>query len=170
MKEEETYLSEAEAAEALRAGEERLLGALVSRLEEAVGGRLTTESMARLDGGQLTLLAYHIFRREMLEGGMVQLVYNGYGPFIFLNPFAKAMRLWGLHDFSNLIYAARRLYEKHREALTQERDDEDFMALYEQFDDLAEVDDAFVECEPQVTAYIAARVAQHFAEFNRKPA
>lgn len=164
----DVYLNPDEVSDALQEGETVLLGRLLDRMEEAVGGELTAETMKRLDGSQLTLVAYRIFRREMLEGGMVQLIHNGYGPFIFENPFAKAMRLWGLHDFSNFIYAARRLYEKHCEALTRDVDEAGFMALYEQFDDLSAIDDRFVDDEPEVTSQIAAYAAQHIKALNHR--
>ena len=124
-------------------------------------GSLTVSSMALLDGNRLTLLAYVIFRREMLEGGMIQLIHNGYGPFIFENPFAKAMRIWGLKDFSKFIYSCRKLYEKYGEVLTADCTDEEFMALYEQYEAFDEMDDEFVESEPQWTAAIAAYVGGH---------
>lgn len=162
------YLTPDEVADALHQGDKVLLRRLLDRMEEAFDGTLSAETMKRLDGSQLTLVAYRIFRREMLEGGMVQLIHNGYGPFIFENPFAKAMRLWGLHDFSNFIYSARRLYEKHHEAIVRDVDDAGFMALYEQFDDLSEIDDRFVDDEPEVTAQIAAYVSQNIDRFNRR--
>lgn len=162
------YLTPEEVEAALHQGDTVLLRCLLDRMEEALDGQLTAETMKRLDGSQLTLVAYRIFRREMLEGGMVQLIHNGYGSFIFENPFAKAMRLLGLHDFSNFLYSARRLYEKHYEALTRDVDEDGFMALYEQFDDLSKLDDRFVDDEPEVTAQIAAYVSQNIDRLNRR--
>ena len=78
-----------------------------------VGGALTAGSMQQLTADEVTLLAYCTLREEVMDGGLVQLIYNGYGPFIFLNPFAKAMRLWGLKDFSKLLYEGRKFYEEH---------------------------------------------------------
>ncbi len=136
---------------------ERLAGQYTAR----TGGSLTESSMTLLDGNRLTVLAYVIFRREMLQGGMIQLIHNGYGPFIFENPFAKAMRLWGLKDFSNFVYSGRRLYEKYGEALTADCSDDEFMALYEQYEAFDDMDDEFVEAEPQWTEAVAAYVNGH---------
>ena len=138
-----------------------LLEQLADQYVATMGGSLTESSMALLDGNRLTLLAYVIFRREMLEGGMIQLIHNGYGPFIFENPFAKAMRLWGLKDFSKLVYSGRELYEKYGKELTADCTDEEFMALYEQYEAFDEIDDEFVEAEPQWTAAVAAYVGDH---------
>ena len=134
-------------------------------ISEAVGGELTAESMANLNADQLTLWAYHALHEEVMDGGFVQLIHNGYGPFIFLNPFAKAMRLWGAHDFSNLVYKARRLYEKYEKPLTRECSDEEFMALFEQYPEFDDLDDAFVEMEEDVTDIICHYVDNHLDDF-----
>jgi hypothetical protein len=48
----------------------------------------------------------------------VQLIHNGYGTFIFKNPFAKALKqLWGMRDLSKLIYDAHTLYAKYHEQI-----------------------------------------------------
>ena len=131
------------------------IASLTTPLWQKIGGELTEESMARLSADQITLLAYSTLRDELLEGGFVQLIQNGYGPFIFLNPFAKAMRLWGLKDFSVWLYDARALYEQTRAELEQPAEtDDDFMALYEQHPEWDAFDDYFVEAEPQITAQV----------------
>ena len=76
-------------------GSEALLTLIVKATLDANGGKLDADTMTSYSADQITLLAYDILRSEMLEGGFIQLIHNGYGPFIFLNPFAKAIRLWG---------------------------------------------------------------------------
>ena len=70
---------------------------------EALGGKLTAENMALLTGEQHTLLAYVFFRDEVMEGGFCQLIQNGYGGYIFDNPFARSMRLWGVGELGKLV-------------------------------------------------------------------
>ena len=118
--------------------------------------------MARLSADEMTLLAYSILRSELLEGGFVQLIQNGYGPFIFLNPFAKAMCLWGLKEFSKWLYDARAVYEKTRDVLEQPTEtDEEFMAPYEQHPEWDAFDDWFVETEPEITEEICNAYIEH---------
>ena len=137
------------------------LDALVKPLWLKTGGALTAESLPRLTADETTLLAYAVLRQELLEGGFVQLIQNGYGPFIFLNPFAKALRLWGLRDFSKWLYDARALYEKTRDILEQPTETDDaFMALYEQHPEWDEFDDYFVEAEPEITAMVLEAYGQ----------
>ncbi len=134
---------------------------LTEPIWQKVGHELTAETMTRLTSDETTLLAYSILRDELLEGGFVQLIQNGYGPFIFLNPFAKALRLWGLREFSNWLYDARELYEKTRAQLEIPTDtDDDFMALYEQYPEWDVFDDDFVDSEPETTALVCQAYLQ----------
>lgn len=137
---------------------EQELQAFRQQVLDKVGGELTGESMAMLTSDEITLLAYCIMREEVMDGGLVQLIYNGYGAFIFLNPFAKAMRMWGLKDFSKLIYEGRAFYEAHHEEIEREMSDEEFMALFEQFPEADDFDDTFIEHEEEITAEVTAHV------------
>ena len=132
---------------------------------ERLGGELTAETMPRLTGEQHVLLGYQIFRDEVMEGGFVQLIQNGYGPYIFENPFAKAMRLFGMKDFSKLIYKARKIYDAHKDDLTRERTDEEFMAMYEQYEGFDELEEIFIEEEEDLTATLAHYVDEHIEQF-----
>ena len=132
---------------------------------EVLGGEFTPDNLEELTPWQHTLLAYRIFRDGVMEGGFCQLTQNGYGPYIFDNPFAKAMRLWGLTDFSKLIYAARKVYIAHREDLERERTEEEFMAMYEQYEAFDKLEEEYLENEEEMTTAIAAYVDEHLEMF-----
>ncbi len=136
-----------------------------SRTMEAIGGELNSETMQQLSADQITLLAYMTVRDEVMDGGFVQLIHNGYGPFIFLNPFAKAMRLWGAKDFQKLIYRGRELFEQYGEALSKDCTDEEFMALFEQYPEFDDLDDEFIEMEEEVTEIVARYIDEHISAF-----
>ena len=132
--------------------------------------------MSTLTADQITLLAYCFLREEVMEGGFIQLIHNGYGAFIFINPFAKAIRQWSeqiqsatladvLHDFSKKVYKGRRLFEQFEEELTLDIDDDEFMALYEQFPLFDTLDDYFIDAEEQITAAVATYVDMHMEQF-----
>ena len=70
----------------------------VDATKEAIGGELNATTMQQLNVSQLVLLAYDILHEEVMDGGFVQLIYNGYGGFIFDNPVAKVLRDWGLPE------------------------------------------------------------------------
>ena len=65
------------------------LKVFIDKYLEVTGGKINADTMPLLNGYQHTLLGYHFFREEVMEGGFVQLIQNGYGPYIFDNPFAK---------------------------------------------------------------------------------
>ena len=72
--------------------DQKLLSELTERTLDLVGGALTAETMGHLSADQITLIAYYMMRGEVLEGGFIQLIHNGYGPFIFKNPLVKALQ------------------------------------------------------------------------------
>ena len=146
-------------------GMDAFVGAFVKAIREAIGGELTAENMGQLTSDQITLLAWDTLHEEVMDGGFVQLIHNGYGPFMFKNPVAKALKLWGLRDLSKLIYDAHTLYTKHGTAIEKDCSDEEFMALFEQFPDFDNLDDEFIEHEEDWTAQIAAYIDQNIEKF-----
>lgn len=136
-----------------------------SSIMDAIGGELTSESMQLLTPDQITLVAYCTYRDEVMDGGHVQLIHNGYGPFIFLNPFAKAMRLWGAKEFSKLVYSGRKFFEENHEALTADCTDEEFMAMFENYPEADDLDDEFIEMEEEVTETVARYIDENLSNF-----
>ena len=126
---------------------------------------INADTMPLLNGYQHTLLGYHFFREEVMEGGFVQLIQNGYGPYIFDNPFAKAMRMFGAKEFSKLIYEAKKIYDAHRADLEKERTEEEFMAMYEQYEAFDDLEEQYMEEEELITAQIATYVDEHLDSF-----
>lgn len=148
-------------------GKIQFIEVFVSKYRETIGVDLSLSTMELLTGSQHTLLAYYIFRKEMLEGGFCQLIQNGYGPYIFNNPFAKVMRLWGVHDFSKLLYKAKKIYDKNQFDLESERNEDDFMGMYEQYENLNDLDDEYIEKEEEITNMIAHYVDEHIEDFAK---
>ena len=141
---------------------------IIKAIRESIGGELTVETMAQLNSDQITLLAWDMVHGEVMDGGFVQLIHNGYGPFTFKNPLAKALKLWGLRDLSKLIYDAHTLYEKYGAEIERDCTDEEFMALFEQYPQFDDLDDKFVENEEDWTMQITAYVDQHMDNFITK--
>jgi len=158
-------VSDKDLQRAAHEGMDEFLSVFTKAISEAVSGELTAENMSQLNSDQLTLMAWQTLHDEVMEGGFVQLIYNGYGPFVFKNPLAKVLRLWGLRDLSKLIYDAHTLWLKHREVIERELSDEEFMALFEQFPDFDDLDDTFIENEENWTELIAHYVDEHIEQF-----
>ncbi len=146
-------------------GMDAFLKVFTDKYLEVTGGEINAETMPMLNGCQHSLLGYHFFREEVLEGGFVQLIQNGYGPYIFDNPFAKAMRLFGAKDFSKLVYEAKKIYDSNKDDLTKDCTDDEFMAMYEQYEVFDDIEEEFMEMEEYTTATIAEYVDEHISDF-----
>lgn len=158
-------VSDADLRKGAEEGMDAFLKVFIDKYLEVTGGVINEKTMPLLNGYQHTLLGYHFFREEVMEGGFVQLIQNGYGPYIFDNPFAKAMRLFGAKDFSKLIYDAKKIYDAHRADLEKDCTEEEFMAMYEQYEAFDDLEEKYMEDEEQITAQIAAYVDEHLDSF-----
>lgn len=161
----QVQIKETEIIQAAQQGMDAFVDVFYKHILDSIGGELNAGGMQKLQADQITLLAYMIFREEVMDGGFVQLIHNGYGPFIFLNPFAKAMRLWGAKDFCNLVYKGRKLFEQYGDEITKDYTDEEFMALYEKFPEFDDLDDEFIEMEEEVTETVARYIDEHLDNF-----
>ena len=148
-------------------GMDAFVSAFVQAIKETIGGELTAETLGELNSDQITLLAWDVLHEEVMDGGFVQLIHNGYGPFIFKNPFAKAVKLWGMRELSKLVYDAHTLYVKYHEPLEKDCTDDEFMALFEQFPEFDDMDDEFVEKEEAWTEQIARYIDENIDRFAK---
>lgn len=146
-------------------GMDDFLQVFIVAILQKIDGRLTPENMAQLNGSQHTLLAWHFFTTEMRQGGFVQLIQNGYGPYIFENPFAKAMRQFGCAELSKLIYRAKEIYDANKKELTRETTEEEFNAMYVDFEIFDDLEEDYFDMEEQQTALLAQYVDEHIEEF-----
>ncbi len=146
-------------------GMDEFLQVFIYAYLDDLGGGLTLENMNQLNSMQHTLLAWHFFSTEMREGGFVQLIQNGYGAYIFDNPFAKAIKQFGAVDLGKLIYKAKVIYDANRTELERETTEEEFNALYVDFEVFDDLEEAYFDMEEEQTALIAAYVDEHINDF-----
>ena len=158
-------VSDAALRVAAEEGMDAFIQVFTDAYKQVIGDDWNAEKMALLNAEQHTLLAYQLFRDEVMEGGFCQLIQNGYGGYIFMNPFAKALRLWGVGELTKIIYSAREIYVANKQDLERERTDEEFMAMYEQYEAFDDLEDKFLEKEDQFTALVAQYVDDHLAQF-----
>lgn len=158
-------VSDAALRQAAGEGMDAFIQVFTDAYKQVIGDEWNAEKMALLNAEQHTLLAYQLFRDEVMEGGFCQLIQNGYGGYIFMNPFAKALRLWGVGELTKIIYSAREIYVANKQDLERERTDEEFMAMYEQYEAFDDLEDKFLEKEEQFTALVAQYVDEHLEQF-----
>jgi len=158
-------INDSQLRQAAQEGMDAFVAVFTDAIHEAIGGELNAENMGALNSDQITLLAWQTLHDEVMDGGFVQLIHNGYGPFIFKNPFAKAVKLWGMRDLSKLVYEGHTLYTKYQPVIERECSDEEFMALFEQCPEFDDLDDEFVEQEEAWTEQIARYIDEHIERF-----
>ena len=137
----------------------------VKAIKDAIGGELTSENIGELNADQVTLLGYSILHEEVMDGGFIQLIHNGYGPFFFRNPFARAIGEWGLADLKRLIRKAHDLYRKYGEDIEHDCTDEEFMQMFEHYPAFDDLDDSFVENEELWTSQVAYYIDENINNF-----
>ncbi len=149
-------------------GKDAFLQVFVDAIYKAIGSdTLTAENMAQLNADQITLLAYDILQKEVMDGGFIQLIHNGYGAFIFRNPFDKAIREWGLVDLFRVLKKCHKLYLQYGADIEKDCTDEEFMALFEKYPFFDDFDDVFVENEECWTGEVAHYVDDHIEQFAK---
>ena len=158
-------LSDQELRQAAAEGIDTFLQTITGAISQAAGGELNAAAMQQLNADQITLWGYSILHAELMDGGFVQLIYNGYGGFIFDNPFAKVLRDWGLRDLAKMLFSVRKLYKEYGPKIQRDCSDEEFMAMFEQYPEFDDYDDEFVENEEAWTAGVAHYVDEHIEEF-----
>lgn len=151
--------------EASQKGMDEFLQVFIDAYLAELGGGLNADNMSKLNGMQHTLLAWHFFSTEMRDGGFVQLIQNGYGGYIFQNPFAKAIKQFGAVDLGKLIYKAKEIYDPNKAELERETTEEEFNAMYVDFEVFDELEEQYFNMEEQQTALIAAYVDEHITDF-----
>lgn len=158
-------IKEKEIREAAEKNMDSFLTVFTEAYLKAIGGKLSAENMHLLNGHQHTLLAYRFFSDEMREGGFVQLIQNGYGAYIFDNPFAKALREYGAKEMSKIIYKAKEIYDANKETLERDTSDDEFHALYVDFEVFDDLEEIYFDIEESQTSLIAIYVDEHISDF-----
>ncbi len=141
--------------------------ALTDSYLDAVGGSLTAETMDMLSVDQHTLLAYRFILDEVLEGGFIQLIHNGYGPYVLGGPFPMMMKKeWGFVEFGKFMYEVRKEYNRTKEQIEADMDEDTFMGLYVDLDTMNNFGDDFLDdYEEEMTPAIAAYVRENESRF-----
>lgn len=161
----EVKIKDAILRKAAAEGMDEFMNVFVEAILEACGGALNADNMSQLTSDQITLVGYHMMREEVMDGGFVQLIHNGLGPFFFRNPFDKALASWGMIDLARLVKKGHKYYDKYRKRIEIECSDEEFMALFEQFPEFDDLDDEFVANEERWTDEVACIIDEHIERF-----
>ncbi|MBO4451231.1 MAG: DMP19 family protein [Bacteroidaceae bacterium] len=142
------------------------LNTLTDEFIARIGGQLTSENMNQLSIDEHCLLAYRYLRDEVMDGGFIQLIQNGYGPYVLLGPFPMILKKeWGMKQFGQFLFDVAREYKKHREELEADKSDDDFMAQYEQYETLNDYGDDYLDDYEEV---VTPQIVEHYQSITTK--
>ena len=75
------------------------------------------------------------------------------------------MRQFGLAELAKLIYKAKEIYDPNKKELERETTEEEFNAMYVDFEVFDELEEQYFDMEEQQTALLAAYVDDHLSDF-----
>ncbi|MBS1625534.1 MAG: DMP19 family protein [Bacteroidetes bacterium] len=140
-------------------------GELIRRLCENYRSIMTADPSQQLPGlttEQNVLLAFEAWDGQVRNGGVIQLIENGYGSFIFDTPVAGHLRAWGLERTASIIDSGRELYRAKREILEREKTLQEFALLYQEHPEFEPMDKEYdVICDEErrkVAQYVKAHL------------
>lgn len=110
----EVKVNDATLRSAAAEGEDAFVATFIDAINAAIGGTLTNETMQQLNSDQITLLGWSYLHSEVMNGGYIQLIYNGYGAFIFKNPSDQQCAIGALPNCIRTSVAP----EKHTTSIT----------------------------------------------------
>ena len=137
------------------------------------------EIMRDFTSSQHTLLAYNYLYGEVCNGGFTQLILNGYGGYVFDNPFSDNLREWGVEKIAEIVDAAKVVYQTYKERIEvvatrlqaattieeAEKLNEESSKLYQEIKDFEPLEDSFYEIKEKETEIIKHYVENHLEEF-----
>lgn len=158
-------LSEKQIDEALLKSDIDYINLYTNAYLKHVDNDLNANNLGMLDGYQHALLAFHFINEEVGHGGFVQLIQNGYGGYIFDNPTAKALKIFGAERTAKIIYKAKEIFDANRVELERETTDEEFTAMYVDFEVFDELEEQFYKIQDDETKIVAQFVDNNKALF-----
>ncbi|MDR0467271.1 MAG: DMP19 family protein [Campylobacteraceae bacterium] len=94
---------------------------------------------------QHVLLAYCYLDAQVCNGGFIQLIYNGYGAYVFNTPFADEIKLWGATKTAEIVERAKIIYDENRTEIEKETSMNEFMELYEKITKFEPLDNEYLK-------------------------
>lgn len=116
---------------------------LAQPLHEEMYRRQSFEFMNELSEGQQLLLSYDYVQTQVLQGGFIQLIQNGYVSLLLSLP--GWLEDIGATEMSKVIDDVLKIYVLNRERLDAETSVEDFAKLYNELKEFEALDKKFEE-------------------------
>lgn len=121
--------------------------------------------MQQLTLAQHTLMALSTLHGQVCNGGFIQLIQNGFGPYIFENPFSAQIARMDAPTLAGLLDQAKEIYLADRTYLERETSLEEFTKMYGEFTAFEPIEAQFMEVIESEGESIAAFIATNLDQF-----
>lgn len=150
-------------AAAASEGKQALYDLLVQPLHEELYKRQDFTFLDDLSDGQQLLLSYDYVQMQVMQGGFIQLIQNGY---IGLLPTMPAwLQTIGEAEMAKVIDDVLKVYVLNRDMLEKKTTVEEFAQLYNEFKEFEALDEQFHRLNMQVQDKILQYAITHPDEF-----
>ena len=134
---------------------------LVLPLHEELYKKQDFSFIETLSAGQELLIRYDYVRMQVLQGGFIQLIQNGYVDLLLAMP--EMLTQIGAPDMAQLLDDVLRVYALNKDALGKETSVEEFAKLYNEFTEFEALDAQFAAIHPKTEKMLVA-YALHFPD------
>jgi hypothetical protein len=126
------------------------------------------EIMPKLNTSQQAFLTFYLMDESMLSGyncGFLQLIYNGYGKYVFEKSYAEIIKTWGAIKISEIVEKAKSLYEKHKDKVEKVKTKKELSCLCSEITDFEMLDHEYRLISSEETEKIKEYIENNINEF-----
>ena len=117
----------------------------------------------QLSRGQQLLVSYDYVRMQVMQGGFIQLIQNGY--IGILPPMPQWLQDIGAVEMAKVIDDVLKVYVLNRDLLDWQTTVEEFAQLYEELGEFEILDKQFADLDPGTVEKIIAHAKAHISEY-----
>lgn len=118
-----------------------------------------------LTEGQQLLISYDYIQNQVLQGGFIQLIQNGYVSLLANMP--GWLNTIGEHEMAQVIDDALKAYVINRDVLDKDTSVEEFAMLYEQLPVFTDIDKRFEDHHEPTVVGLLQYATHHIHEFTK---
>ncbi|MBS1771958.1 MAG: DUF4375 domain-containing protein [Bacteroidetes bacterium] len=136
---------------------------LIQPLHEELFRRQDFNFLDDLSEGQQLLLSYDYVQMQVMQGGFIQLIQNGY---IGLLPTMPGwLQIIGDYEMAKIIDDVLKVYVLNKEELDKKTTVEEFAQLYNEYKEFEALDEKFRELNMPTTEKLLTYAKHHIEEF-----
>jgi hypothetical protein len=135
----------------------------VQPLHEEMYKRQDFAFMDELSEGQQLMLSYDYVRMQVLQGGFIQFIQNGYVGLLLNMP--EWLEETGANEMAGILDNVLKVYVLNRELLDKQTTAEEFAKLYDELKEFEQIDETFQQLDADTVQRLAENAVNKIEEF-----